>query len=218
MASLAIFEILEKTSQQPVESQGEYIRTKYNPSVGQLIRYAYDATFQWDLPEGNPGYRKNIYLDQESNLYSQMRRLYIFMKGTGDHISQIKKETNFISILENVAPDDAELLIAAKDGSLPYGITLEFVEKELPGLILKPRESTPKAKYDQDNTFYQIDGQIALEEATNEPEPTFPEPETAPSKQDVAEPAKPAVKRPTPKKPVAKRKKPVVKKAKVAEK
>jgi hypothetical protein len=210
MASLALFEILEKTSQQPVESQGDYIRLKYNPSLGQLIRYAYDATFEWDLPEGNPGYRKNIYLDQESNLYSQMRRMYIFMKGTGDHISQIKKEINFVSMLENIAPDDAELLIAAKDGSLPYGVTLEFVEKELPGLVLKPREVTPKAKFDE-----QV---MPITEATNEPEPTFPEPETAAPEQAVAKPTRPAVKRPAPKKSVAKRKKPVVKKPKVGEK
>jgi hypothetical protein len=208
MVSMALSEILEKTSQQPIETQGEYIRLKYNPSLGQIIRYAYDATYEWDLPEGNPPYRKNIYLDQESNLYSQMRRMYIFMKGTGDHISQIKKELNFISILENVSPADADLLIAAKDGSLPYGITMAFIEAELPGLITKPRtvaETAPVA------------------EATKEPEPTFPEPaaepETAAPEQAVerAPVAKAPARKPV-KKPVSKAKKPVAKKAKVAEK
>lgn len=139
MARQGLSEILEETTKQSPEHQGEYLRRQWNPTLGQLIRYAYDGTFEWDLPEGEPPYTPNQFLDQESNLYTETRRLYVFMKGTGDHVPQSRKEMLFVQLLESLSKADAILLCKIKDGSLPYGITQEFIIKELPGQLVAPR-------------------------------------------------------------------------------
>lgn len=139
MPRLGLSEILENTAKQPtVAQQGEYIRANFNPTLGKLIQYAYDPMYVWDLPEGSPPYKPNQFLDQESNLYSETRRLYIFMKGTGDHVPPVKKELNFIQMLENLSKADAELLLEIKEKRLPFGITEQFVREHLPGLLSEP--------------------------------------------------------------------------------
>lgn len=136
---LGLSEILKYTSEQPtVQQQGEYIRQNFNPTLGKLIQYAYDPMYQWDLPEGTPPYTPNQFLDQESNLYTETRRLYIFFKGTGDHVPLKIKEKNFIQLLENLSAADADLLISIKNHQLPYGITADFIRSQLPGLLSDP--------------------------------------------------------------------------------
>lgn len=199
MARLGLSEILKLTSEQPEDQRGEFIRKNWNPTLGQLIRCAYDASYEWDLPEGVPPYKPNEYLDQESNLYTEARRLYVFMKGSGDHISQRKKEELFIGLLENLSREDAELLVMIKDHQLPYGITLEFVQAELPGWIQSPREVKP------------ADDVI-----------TFPaEATTTESVVEVADPAPKPVRKVTKRKTTTRKttaKKPVAKKVKKADK
>lgn len=157
MARQGLSEILEETSKQDPEFAGEYLRAHWNPTLGQLIRYAYDATFQWDLPEGTPPYTVNQYLDQESNLYSEVRRLYVFMKGSGDHVPQRRKELLFVQLLESLSKADAELLCQVKDRTLPYGISIDFIVRELPGQLASPISQEPVAEVTQTNETFQLD-------------------------------------------------------------
>lgn len=191
MARLGLSEILEKTSQQPEEAQGEYIRKHWNPSLGQLIRFAYDATFQWNLPEGHPPYTENPHLDQESNLYTELKRMYIFMKGSGDHIPQLKKELLFGGMLESLSRADAKLLIAAKDGVLPYGITQAFVIQELPGQLQQPRPDVEVTEVAAIEPFQEA---ITQEPHVDTPPPTKPTPKKVPAKK-VAPKRKPPAKK-----------------------
>lgn len=153
MAKLGLSEILKRTSEQPAEEQGEFLRRNWNPTLGLMIRYAFDAGYEWAIPEGTPPYTENKYLDQESNLYAESRKMYIFMRGTGDHVPQKKKELNFIQLLENLTKEDAELLLMIKDGKLPYGITQEFIIAELPGQITTPREPSLQEETPAPATF-----------------------------------------------------------------
>lgn len=143
MRKLGLGEIFREASNLPtVEGQGEFIRQHYNPSLKQMIEYALLPQFVWDLPEGAPPYKISYHLDQESNLYQEMRRLYIFFKGSGDHVKSTRKELIFVQLLENLAPDDALLILAAKDKTLPFGFTYEFIFDQLPGILpAKPHDS-----------------------------------------------------------------------------
>jgi hypothetical protein len=130
-----IGETLELGSKLEGEAQVEFMRKNFTKALGQMLEYALEPEWQWDLPPGTPPYKENPYLDQESNLYNDTRRMYIFMKGQGDHVSPLKKEVNFVQMLENVSKQDAILLVHAKEKSLPYGWTAERIREVFPGLI-----------------------------------------------------------------------------------
>jgi hypothetical protein len=69
-------------------------------------------------------------------LYQEQRRLYLFIAGGHPDLSQLRRETLFIQVLESIPPEEAELLLAVKDKKLPYkGITKEIVQEAFPGLL-----------------------------------------------------------------------------------
>jgi len=68
-------------------------------------------------------------------MYTEARRLYLFIEGGNPNLTQLKRESMFIDLLQSISPDDAKLLVAAKDKKLPYeGLTSATVLKAFPGL------------------------------------------------------------------------------------
>ena len=133
-----IAEILEEISK--FKKKDERIealrRNGDNRAMLQVLQYALDPRIKWLLPEGVPPFKKNEYMDQESNLYSEVRRLYLFIEGGNPNLTNLKREMLFIGLLEMIAPADAMLLCAAKDKKLPYKtITKEIVNEAFPGLL-----------------------------------------------------------------------------------
>ena len=80
---LGVAEILEQVSKlKKKEERIEALRKHGdNRAMLQILQYALDPRIRWLLPEGTPPFKKNEYLDQESNLYSEVRRLYLFIEG-----------------------------------------------------------------------------------------------------------------------------------------
>lgn len=116
---------------------------RHNDSVPlrTILQGALDPNVKWALPEGTPPYTPNALTDQESVLIRDMRKMTYFIQGFHPNLKQIKRESMFIEMLENVAPKDALLLCSIKDKKLPYkGITIDIVKEALPGLI--PDEQT----------------------------------------------------------------------------
>jgi hypothetical protein len=73
--------------------------------------YTYDPTVEFLIPDTPPPWKKNDYIGVEGMLYSEARRLKIFIKGGGyDNLNKVKREQLFISLLEDVDNADAELL------------------------------------------------------------------------------------------------------------
>lgn len=111
-----------------------------NIAIKTVLKYAFDPKIKFDLPEGSPPF-KEIGIDaQESALYRECRKLYIFVKPNPQiktvDIPKIKREMLFIDLLESIAPDDARLLIAIKDKQFPYKtITLKLVKKAFPEIF-----------------------------------------------------------------------------------
>ena len=100
-----------------------------------ILQACYDPNVVWQLPEGAPPYKVNDLQDQEGVLVREAQKLTYFIKGFHDNLAQVKRESMFVQLLENVAPKDAELLCLIKDKKPIKGITLEHVTKGLPGLI-----------------------------------------------------------------------------------
>jgi len=134
---LGIAEILEKISKtEKKEEKLELLRKHDSSAIRTVLKYALDPEIKWALPEGTPPYKECQYLDQENMLYSEARRLYLFVEGGNPNLNKFKREALFIGLLESLAPADAKLLCSAKDKKLPYkGINIKLVNEAYPGLI-----------------------------------------------------------------------------------
>ena len=137
MRKLGIAEILELASKQKTTEEKVGILKKYDSAVLQMIlRYTFDSSVEWDLPEGAPPYKPSPYDDSQGMLYQEARRLYLFLKGGNPNLSPLKREQLFISLLECLDKEDAKLILSVKEKKLPYkGINPKIINTAFPGLI-----------------------------------------------------------------------------------
>ena len=134
---VGIAELLEKVSNLETKEQKiELLRKNDSTAIRTVLRYALDPAIKWALPPGNPPYKPCDYLDQENMLYSEARRLYLFIEGGNSNLNKLKREALFIGLLESIAPADAKLICDAKDKKLPFkGINVKLINEAYPGLI-----------------------------------------------------------------------------------
>lgn len=139
---LSISEILEKASKLSKNQEKiEFLRQNYSQPLGMVVKYALDPNIKFVLPEGAPPYKPNDLTGQETRLYSEARKLYLFLDTCTKNLPKMRKEALFIEMLENVDPRDAKLLIDMKDKKLPYkGLTLKLIKEAFPGLIEEEKE------------------------------------------------------------------------------
>ena len=122
MKKLPLSHILQNASQlATTEEKVAYLQQNVSTPLHMIIRFALHPDIKWKLPDGNPPYQIAENLDNEGILYSEARKLYMFIENGGyDNLTQIKREQLFISMLEVVHADDALLLLAIKDKRMPY--------------------------------------------------------------------------------------------------
>jgi len=134
---LGLAEILKRASD--LEKKQERIQFLYqydSQALRALLKYAYDPKIKFLLPEGAPPFKKNDLPDLQSVLYSELRKMYLFIEGGNPNLKQVRREYLFVQFLENLDKDDAELILAVKDKKIPYkGITKKFIEEVYPGLL-----------------------------------------------------------------------------------
>ena len=128
----SIAEILQEVSKQKVKKDKVSMLLKLKestPHVFTMLKYIFKQNILWDLPEGNPPYKPQPKeSDLQHMLYSEFRRLKIFMKGEYPQMKPMKRELLFIEFLESLDPDDAKLVIALKDKKSPYkGLTKKLL-------------------------------------------------------------------------------------------
>lgn len=82
-----------------------------------LFAHAFLDSHKWLLPEGEPPFKPapEPMGMTETNLYTEAKRLYVFMK---PELTPIKRETLFINLLEGIHPEEAKVVIAVKDQKL----------------------------------------------------------------------------------------------------
>ena len=134
---LGIAEILKKADQaSTIEEKREIFIRNISQQLIDILRYVFDPKIKFLLPEGAMQYRPNQLLDCENVLYTETRRLYLFVEGGHPTLTQPKRERLFRAVLENVGSDDAELLIHVKDKKLPYPtLTKDVVLRIFPNLL-----------------------------------------------------------------------------------
>jgi len=133
-----IGEIIKEVKE--AKSVGEKIRIlqrEDNRELRGLLELTYDSRLTWALPEGNPPYKPlDKSFDNQGMFYSEMRRMYIFLEGKSN-VSKARREQLFIEILEQLDPDDAAILIEAKDRKIK-GVSKNVVKQAYDDFLTDP--------------------------------------------------------------------------------
>jgi hypothetical protein len=111
-------EILDRVSKLKTKQQKVTYLQKYNTdALRAVIKSSFDPKVKWALPFGEVPYIANDAPEgTEHNVLSyESRKLYHFIEGGNPKLSQNKRETMFVQMLEGLHPDEAEILVAAKD-------------------------------------------------------------------------------------------------------
>ena len=134
----SITEILEKAgSQKSVKQKVAALQEHDNPALRIVLKYTYDNSIEFLVPNTPPPWNPNEYEDEaKALLYSEARRLKIFIKGGGyDNLNQIKREQLFISLLEDVDNDDAKTLCTMIQKKAFKGLSKKTIQEAFPDLI-----------------------------------------------------------------------------------
>lgn len=137
MKRRTLYSLLEDVSKcKSVDQKVNKLREYDNNVLRLLLKYAYDPEIKFLLPKGDPPYKPCPYLDQEGMLYTEARRLYLFIEGGNPNLSKLRREMLYIQLIESVDPNDAKLLNCIKDKKLPFkGITAKVVNQAFPDLF-----------------------------------------------------------------------------------
>lgn len=173
----------------------KYLNENRNDMVDLLLELSFSKKIRITLPEGAPNYQKTgeAALYNAHLLYANRRQIEMFINDNTSHIPEIRRESLFIDLLENLDPAEAELLIQVKDKKLTSypGITRSVIEKVYDfELIDEPKTEEPVSVVEE-----------KVEEPTVEvPVDVAPEPEKKPVAKKPATRRKPAAKKSTPRK------------------
>lgn len=142
---------LRQVSEAPNDMKVDMLRQVYHPGLLVILRYGLDKNVKWLLPKGKPPYKPWSEGEAETVLMGKAKKLYLFTTGPGIQLStllpdpndderrkkmkQMKLEKLFVELIESLDPEDAELVLAIKDGEFPYKITPEQAREAYPGLF-----------------------------------------------------------------------------------
>ncbi len=137
MARKSIAWILEFTAKLPNEQeQIKCLQANDNSAIRTILKFCFDPNIKWLLPEGDPPYKACEYPNLENMMYSEARRLYLFVEGGNPNLKPLKRESMFVDLLQCITPEDAKLLCSIKDKKLPFkGLKATTVQKAFPGLF-----------------------------------------------------------------------------------
>jgi|TARA_B100000035_G_scaffold224377_1_gene192901 hypothetical protein len=133
---LLMHEVLQKVSNAKTKAEKIKLLREYNTqALRSLLIINFDTSVISMLPDGDVPFKANDAPEgtQHTKLEKEARLLHHFFKG-GSNISQVKRETMFIQMLEGLHKDEANVLVLAKDKKLGkrWKITKQCVEEAFP--------------------------------------------------------------------------------------
>jgi hypothetical protein len=144
MIRLSMTEVLSELPKKKTKADKvAWLRQNDNVPFRNVLRLIYDETIEFLLPDTPPPWKPNEFEDEaKTMLYRETRRLKIFFKGGGyDSMKPVKREELFISLLEAIDNEDAELLA---NNMLSHtkvkGLTKATLEEAFPDLFTSPMD------------------------------------------------------------------------------
>ena len=133
---LLLNEVLQKVSNAKTKAQKIKLLQEYNsPALRSILIANFDESIVSMLPPGEVPYTKNEAPEEteHTKLNHEYRKLYLFFKG-GANISQTRRESLFIQLLEGLHYGEAEVLCLVKDKQIGkrWKITRQCVEEAFP--------------------------------------------------------------------------------------
>ena len=133
---LLLNEVLQKVSNAKTKAQKiKLLRELNSPALRSILIANFDESVISMLPDGDVPYTKNEAPEEteHTKLVHEYRKLYLFFKG-GANVSQTRRETLFIQLLEGLHQGEAEVLCLVKDKKLGkrWKITKQCVEEAFP--------------------------------------------------------------------------------------
>ena len=136
---MCIRDSLELASKQRSKAKKIEILKEYETdALKSIFIWNFDETVISMVPDGEVPYNKNevpVGTDHTS-LRREWKHLYNFVKGGNDGLSNIRRETMFIQMLEGLHPEEAEIICLVKDKKLAekYKITYDVVKQAYPDI------------------------------------------------------------------------------------
>ena len=135
---LLMHEVLQKVSNAKTKAQKVKLLEGYNtPALRAILIANFDESVISMLPDGEVPYKKNEAPEgtEHTLLAQEYRKLYLFFKG-GANISQTRRETLFIQLLEGLHQGEAEVLCLVKDRKIGkrWKITRQCVDQAFPSI------------------------------------------------------------------------------------
>ena len=86
-------------------------------ALRQVLKGAFDPNIEWLLPKGDVPFNRNDAPvgTEHTILQQEAKRLYLFTKGGDNTLSNNKRETLFIQMLEGLHAEEAKFLCVVKD-------------------------------------------------------------------------------------------------------
>ena len=105
-----------------------------------VIKSSFDPKIEWALPDGDVPYTRNDAPEgtEHTSLSYESRKLYHFIKGGDNRITQNKREAMFVQMLEGLHESEAAVLVAAKDKKLHQvykGLSAPGSKRHLTGMM-----------------------------------------------------------------------------------
>ena len=122
--TLLLSEVLRKVSNAKTKDEKiKILRDNNSPALRALLIWNFDDSIESAIPDGDVPYTPNDAPagTDHSRLSHEYRGFYRFCKGGDNRLSDMKRETMFIQLLEGLHKDEAELVCLVKDGNLNKG-------------------------------------------------------------------------------------------------
>lgn len=135
---LSIAEIVNKVTELASKKEKiEWLQEHKSAPLMTILNIMYNKNIKLLIPNTAPPWKKNDYVGVQGMLYKEARRLKIFVEGGGyDNLDQVKREQLFISLLEDIDNEDAELLVKMIEQKPLKGLSRAVVAEAFPELQL----------------------------------------------------------------------------------
>lgn len=120
------------------EEKVQYVRDHMTTKeIQEALAFFFNKHINWSIPDGDPPYKKEM-----NEAHGAMRGMLIrgdfqkYLEGYyPPNANRMRIESNFISTLEQMHPDDAVLLLKMKSKKWPYGgVTKKLVKEAWPDM------------------------------------------------------------------------------------
>ena len=119
MAYTPLFsEILNKVAKLKTKKQKvEFLRQHNTDALRMILKSSFDPKIVWQLPEGEVPFSPNDAPEgtEHTVLAMEARKLYNFIQGGNNALTQNKREMMFVQMLEGLHQTEAYMLVDAKD-------------------------------------------------------------------------------------------------------